>query len=151
MPLGLEVRASSRTRGDAPDAGVCGNRTNKTNRAKLPGGKLGPWRRRSDHGPDLNRGLAPAQTSKCGRSTLSVPVFEALLLQRVRAFLQNLPRRIFRLKRPRKFLALETVEEMKSGHEPVVALISMLAHKNTDGITLKLYDISVRHEISSSR
>jgi len=92
----------------------------------------------------------PTQTSKCGGSSaimeaVSVPVFEALLLQHVRAFFQDLPRSVFRLKRPGKFLTFQAVEEMKSGQEPVVALISMLANKNTDGIPLKLNDISVRH------
>ena len=92
----------------------------------------------------------PTQTSKCGGSleimeAVSVPVFEALLFQHVRAFFQDLPRRVFRLKWPGKFLTLQAIEEMKSGQEPIAALISMLANKNTDGIPLKFYDISVRH------
>jgi len=35
MPVRLEAAGLNKTRGDVPDAGVCGNRTNKRNRAKL--------------------------------------------------------------------------------------------------------------------
>ena len=118
--------------------------------AKPPGEEPGPKRRGSDHGPDLNRGSDAHTDRKVGGSSaimeaVSVPVFEALLFQHVRAFFQDLPRRVFRLKWPGKFLTLQAIEEMKSGQEPIVALISMLANKNTDGIPLKFYDISVRH------
>ena len=97
----------------------------------------------------------PAQTSnRGGNSTheeeqyMLVSLLTSPLLQRVRAFFQDLPRRNFCLKRTWKFLAFKAVEGMQRGQKPVVALIFVLTHNNPNRVSLQFDDIGVRHKLT---
>jgi hypothetical protein len=81
--------------------------------------------------------------------TVLPSALEAPLLQCLRAFFQNFPRRYFCLKRTWKFPAFKAVKRMQSGQKPVVALISVLPHNNPNRVSLQFDDIGVRHKLTS--
>jgi hypothetical protein len=83
-----------------------------------------------------------------GAKTVLASALEALLLQCVRTFFQDFPRRYFCLKRTWKFLAFKAVKGMQRGQKPVVALISVLTHNNPNRVSLQFYDIGVRHKLT---
>jgi len=94
----------------------------------------------------------PAQNSKCAAGSVKrfyrgalVPIFEAPLLQHVRAIFQDFPGRHFRLNRPREFLAFKAVKRIQSGQESVVLFIPVLTHNDPNCIPLQFYNICVGH------
>ena len=72
-----------------------------------------------------------------------VPIFEASLLQDVRAIFQDFPRSHFRLNRSREFLTFKAVKGMQSGQESVVLFIPVLTHNGSNCIPLQFYNICV--------
>jgi hypothetical protein len=104
-------------------------------------------------GPEVDCGLyaphrpagVPETSPSCICRRALVPIFEAPLLQQVRAIFQDFPGRHFRLNRSREFLTFKAVKGMQSGQESVVVFISVLAHNDPYGIPPQFYYVCVGH------